>query len=95
MGESMRDDLGLRAKDGIERRDFIRKLLITAVGLPTAASALLTGCSGGGLLTNDQGGVPQPIGNLAGEVGDTRDLLQLVVNTVRALQSADDADVPA
>ncbi len=94
MGESMRDDLGPPAKEGIERRDFIRRLLITAVGLPTAASALLAGCGGEGFLENDQGGggLP-PVGTLDNEVADTCDLLQLIVNTVRALQDAGDADV--
>ncbi len=71
----------------IERREFIRRLLVGAIGVPTAAAALLSGCDGNGLLDN------QPAGNLTAEVADMRALQTQVINTIQQLDEAADADI--
>ncbi|MGC9316598.1 MAG: hypothetical protein ACP5KN_01010 [Armatimonadota bacterium] len=69
----------------LQRRDFLRRLLVAAVGLP-AAGAVLGGCGGGGLLDDGQGADGdgddggQPDGDLEAEVEDTRRTLITVIN---------------
>jgi len=70
----------------LERREFIRRLLIAGFGLPLIGSGLLSGCGG-------DGGPVTPPGDLDNEVADTRDLIGLVVDTIRALQDSGDAEV--
>jgi len=79
--------------DAMERREFIRNVLLGMVGLPTMAT-LLSGCDGEGLLANDQGG-GTPAGDLDTEVGDMRALQTQTITAIRQLQSAGDADVDA
>lgn len=64
----------------LERRDFLRGLLVAAVGLPVAG-ALPGGCGSQGLLDNDQGpgGDGQPGGDLQAGVKDTRETLVGVI----------------
>lgn len=70
----------------LERREFLRRLLMGGLGLPLIGGGLLSGCGG------DGAPVP-PAGDLGNEVADTRDLIGLVVDTIRALQDVDDADL--
>jgi hypothetical protein len=79
-----------RPTDAIERREFIRKVLWGALGLP-AAAVLLGGCDGEGFLPNDQGGVA--VGALDTEVGDVRALQTQIITAIRGLQNATDADI--
>ncbi len=77
--------------DAIERREFIRNLLLGAIGLP-AGAALLAGCDGG-LLPNDQGWGPGRVGDLGTEVGDMRTLQTQVITAIRQLHDAGNADI--
>lgn len=83
-----------RRANAIERREFIRNLLLGAIGLP-AAAALLAGCDGDGLLPNDQGGGAAPARDLGTEVGDMRAVQTQIITAIQQLQTAGDADTNA
>ena len=88
-----REVKNLPAKCGMERREFLRKVLAAAVGLP-AATALLSGCDGDGLLHSpDDGAGPAPQGDLGDEVEDMRAAIAATIGAVAGLTDADDADL--
>lgn len=87
---------GPRTPGGIVRRDFLRKLLSAAVGIP-AAGVLLSGC-GGGILDgggDEDGPNPPPAGNLAQGVQGMRDEISGVMQAIQGMQNAGDIDLVA
>lgn len=84
----VRREIGVPAQsDALERREFIRRMVLAGLGLPLTSGALLSGCGGGGAAP------APPAGDLGNEVADTRDLIGLVANTIRALTDPQDADI--
>lgn len=90
--DSPRDVKDLMPLEGMERREFLQKVLSAAVGLP-AAGMLLSGCGGGILDSSDDAGPAPPQGNLSEEVQQMRDAISGVMQAVRSLQEAGDADL--
>ncbi len=94
---SKRDRRGPGEMDGMQRREFLQKVLAAAVGLPAAAS-LLGGCSGDGILEPDEdnggdNGGEQPAGDLQQEAQDMRDLLADLVQAMQDTADPDTADL--
>ncbi|MGD9495482.1 MAG: hypothetical protein AB7Y46_04130 [Armatimonadota bacterium] len=79
-------------REGMRRREFVGKLLAAGIGLPAGISALLAGCEGG-LLENDQGGGGAAPGDLSDKVAQMRALQTQVIDAIRTLQDASNADV--
>ncbi len=77
--------------DGMERREFLQKILAAALAIP-AGGLLLSGCGSGGILEPPNGPVPQV--NLAAGVQNMRDEIATVLDAARGIQSAGDTDVP-
>jgi hypothetical protein len=79
---------GTMALGGMERREFLQKLIAAALALP-AGGLLLSGCGGGG------DGDPPPQGELPLKLQGMRDGIASVLQQVSGLTSAASADVPA
>jgi len=94
MDES-RDEMDLITPDGMRRREFLHKLLAAAVGLP-AATALLSGCDGHGILEPPENGAapgPGPQGDLGEEVQDMRDVITSIIQAMQNMGGAGDAEL--
>lgn len=81
-------------KVGMERREFLQKLLAAVVGIP-AAGALLAGCDGDGLLDSPNGAGPGPVpaGNLDQEVQDMRDVIAGIIQAIQDLEGTEGIDI--
>jgi hypothetical protein len=85
----------LLEEGGMKRREFLRKVLAAAVGLP-AATALIAGCDGDGILEPPGGGPgPAPQGNLGEEVLQMRQLITQIIDAIAALTGADGDELAA
>jgi len=76
--------------EGMERREFLQKILGAALAIP-AGGLLLSGCESGGILTPPDN--PAPQGNLTAGVQNMRDEIARVLSDARGIQGAGDVDV--
>lgn len=86
MSECRREIVAPTQPGALERREFLRRLLMAGLGLPLIGSGLLSGCGGG------SGGNP-PAGAVGEEVVTMRAALTQVVDAIRVLQDSEDADI--